>query len=376
VVSAVTLYVDQRLATDAGYTSFCNVSQNVNCDAVLASPYGRFLEIPVPVWAIAAFGLGAALALPGALGMGSGLADLALVVVASSSLGFTLFMVAIAALKLKALCLLCLATYVVVAAWAIVVFPFAARFPSVGRWLGRRATAYAAALLGLLAAVSAGAWSASRVPPALENVQAICETDPRFCEYYREQPVSAAGTVVGSDPHAKGAADAPITIVEFSDFQCPACGQAFRDLHDLVARRRDVRLVFRHFPLDERCNAEIARGVHPMGCLAACAAECAGQQGKFWEYHDLLFQNQAALARDSLFAFARDNGLDIARFRTCLDDPATLDLVRDDVRAGSALGIKSTPTIFINGRRIEGALERHYYDYAITIETQPPATSG
>jgi protein-disulfide isomerase len=168
----------------------------------------------------------------------------------------------------------------------------------------------------------------------------------------------------------------PVTIVEFSDFQCPACGQAFLDLHDLVRRRPDVRLVFRHFPLDDQCNQGVTRGVHPLACLAACAAECAGQQGKFWEYHDLLFQNQAALARDGLFGFARDIGLDIARFRTCLDDPATLDLVREDVRAGSALGVKSTPTIFINGRRIEGALERHYYDYAITIETQPPATGG
>jgi protein-disulfide isomerase/uncharacterized membrane protein len=376
VVSAVTLYVDQRLATDAGYTSFCNVSQNVNCDVVLASRYGRFLEIPVPAWSIAAFGLGAALALPGTLGMASGLADLLLVVLASSSLGFTLVMAAVAGFVLKALCLLCLTMYVVVAAWAIVVLPFAGRFPSVGAWLGRRSTVYAGALVGLLAAVSAGAWSAVRVPPLLESVEAICETDPRFCEYYRGQPISSPATVLGSEPHAKGAADAPVTIVEFSDFQCPACGQAFLDLHDLLRRRPDVRLVFRHFPLDDRCNDDMARGVHPMACLAACGAECAGQQGKFWEYHDLLFQNQAALARDGLFTIARDIGLDIARFRTCLDDPATLDLVREDVHAGSALGVKSTPTIFINGRRIEGALERHYYDYAITIETQPPATDG
>ena len=109
VVSAVTLYVDQRLATDAGYTSFCNVSQNVNCDVVLASRYGRFLEIPIPVWAAIAFSLGAGLALPGAIGMTSRLADFLLVVLVSSSLGFTLVMAAIAAFVLKALCLLCLA---------------------------------------------------------------------------------------------------------------------------------------------------------------------------------------------------------------------------------------------------------------------------
>lgn len=113
-----------------------------------------------------------------------------------------------------------------------------------------------------------------------------------------------------------------------------------------------------------------------MACLAACAAECAGRQGKFWEYHDLLFHNQTALAREHLFGFARDLELDVGRFRACLDDPATLDVIRGDVRAGDALGVKSTPTIFINGRRIEGALERQYYDYAITIETEHPATHG
>ena len=182
--------------------------------------------------------------------------------------------------------------------------------------------------------------------------------------------------VAGAEPHAKGRDGAPVTIVEFSDFQCPACAHAFLDLQDVVRRRSDVRLVFRHFPLDQHCNDGIEHGVHPMACVAACAAECAAQQGKFWEYHDLLFENQAGLARDNLFAFARDLGLDMQRFRTCLDAPETLELVREDVRAGDSLGIESTPTIFINGRRIPGALDRHYYDYAITIETQSPATGG
>ena len=376
VVSAVTLYVDQRLASDAGYTSFCNVSQSVNCDAVLGSRYGRFLEIPVPVWSLLAFVVGAVLAAPGAFGTSSLLAELLLVVLVSSSVGFTLVMAVLAGFVLKALCLLCLSIYVTVAAWAIVVLPMARDFPPVGGLLARRSTAYAGAALGLLAAASAGAWSAVRMPAALESAHAICEADPRFCEYYRGQPVSAPATVAGSEPHAKGPDDAPVTIVEFSDFQCPACGQAFLDLHDVVRRRRDVRLVFRHFPLDQRCNDGIEHAVHPVACLAACAAECAAQQGKFWEYHDLLFENQAGLARDNLFAFARDLGLDVTRFRTCLDAPETLELVREDVRAGSALGIQSTPTIFINGRRIQGALDRHYYDYAITLETQSPATSG
>jgi protein-disulfide isomerase/uncharacterized membrane protein len=376
VVSAVTLYVDQRLASDAGYTSFCNVSDRVNCDVVLASRYGRFLEVPVPAWSVAAFAAGAVLALPGALGMAAVVADLLLVTLVAASLGFTLVLAGIAGFVLHALCLLCLTMYVVVVAWAAVVLPLAGRFPPVGRPLGRRSTVYGAVAGGLLASVAAAAWSAVRVPPALHTIAEICASDPRFCEYYRKQPTSDPALVLGSDPHAKGSSEAPITIVEFSDFQCPACGQAFLDLHDLVRRRQDVRLVFRHFPLDDRCNADVPHGVHPTACLAACAAECAGRQGKFWEYHDLLFQNQATLERESLFAFARETHLDIAPFRTCLDDPATMDLVRADARVASGLGVKSTPTIFINGRRIEGALGRHYYDYAITIETEDAPPNG
>src|SRR5688572_25537029 len=119
VVSAVTLYVDQRLASDAGYTSFCNVNEGVNCDVVLGSRYGRFLDVPVPVWSLGAFLAGVALALPGALGMASRVADLLLVTLVGSSLGFTLVMAGIAAFVVQALCLLCLALYAVVAAWAI-----------------------------------------------------------------------------------------------------------------------------------------------------------------------------------------------------------------------------------------------------------------
>jgi protein-disulfide isomerase len=108
--------------------------------------------------------------------------------------------------------------------------------------------------------------------------------------------------------------------------------------------------------------------LHPDACLAAAAAECAGRLGRFWEYHDMLFEHQKALDRDSLFRYARDVGLDIPAFRTCLDDPATMDAIAADVAAGTRLGIESTPTIFINGRRVQGALDRTYYDYALVIE--------
>src|SRR5262249_45366583 len=152
-----------------------------------------------------------------------------------------------------------------------------------------------------------------------------------------------------------------------------AWGRALAALRNRVRGRPEEKRVFRHFPLDNRCNREMQQQLHPDACLAAAAAECAGQQNRFWEYHDLLFEHQKALDRDSLFRYARDLDLDIAQFRTCLDDPATMARIAEDVSAGAHLGIESTPTIFINGRRIQGALERPYYDYALAIEKDPQA---
>ena len=128
-------------------------------------------------------------------------------------------------------------------------------------------------------------------------------------------------------------------------------------------------MVFRHFPLDASCNPAVrGHSPHHDACLAAIAAECAGQQNRFWEYHDELFENQKALERESLFRYARDVGLDIPTFRTCLDDPATRDRVRADVEAGIQFDIVSTPTLYINGRKLDGALEAPYWDYALIIE--------
>src|SRR5213078_2932888 len=132
--------------------------------------------------------------------------------------------------------------------------------------------------------------------------------------------------------------------------------EAFPDLRKLVRSRSDVRLVFRHYPLDSSCNASLPVPLHPNACLAAIAAECAGRQGRFWEYHDVLFENHEHLERENLFRYAREMALDLSDFGRCLDDPATRDRVGRDVEAASRLGIDSTPTIFFNGRTIHGAL--------------------
>src|SRR5205085_2217337 len=113
---------------------------------------------------------------------------------------------------------------------------------------------------------------------------------PKFYAWYTKLPIRSMNDLVTADCHRKGPENARVAIVEFSDFQCPFCAQAFRDLRQLMRERPDVSLVFRNFPLDTSCNAQVSHSLHPDACLAACAAECAAQQGHFWEYHDALFE--------------------------------------------------------------------------------------
>ena len=142
---------------------------------------------------------------------------------------------------------------------------------------------------------------------------------------------------VGPDDHALGSADAPVTLVEYGDYECPHCGAA----HPIVKRAlrrlgRDVRFVFRNFPLGE---------IHPHAVAAAEAAEAAGLQDEFWRMHDHLFEHQDALEREDLVGYAKHLGLDSARFALDLESDAIEDRVRS--------GVNGTPTFFIDGSRFD-----------------------
>jgi len=312
------------------------------------------------------------LAVPGALGARAGLADLVLLGLVSASVGFACVLGVIMAAVLHHACLLCLATDVVIAAWFVTVMPLAGRFdPTLSAaWWSRRGAARTVAAAAMVFAVAGGTLAAVRRPPPATNLAEVRMRDPQFVDWYTGLPVRSLRELTAGEEHAKGPSDAAITIVEFSDFQCPHCAEAFPDLRKLVRSRSDVRLVFRHYPLDSSCNASLPVPLHPNACLAAIAAECAGDQGRFWEYHDVLFENHEHLERESLFRYARELGLDLAAFRVCLDDPATRARVGQDVDVGNRVGVNSTPTLFINGRAVAGKLDRTYYDYALIIEKE------
>jgi protein-disulfide isomerase len=151
---------------------------------------------------------------------------------------------------------------------------------------------------------------------------------------------------VSERDHTSGPASAPVTLVEYGDYECPYCGQAYPIVK--AAQRKlgkRLRFVFRNFPLSE---------AHPHARHAAEAAEAAADQGKFWEMHDALFENQNALEDDQLVATARRLRLDAERIAEALEAGTYAQRVREDFRSGVRSGVNGTPTFFINGRRYDG----------------------
>jgi len=146
---------------------------------------------------------------------------------------------------------------------------------------------------------------------------------------------------LAADDHVTGPAHAPVTIVEYGDFECPICKQVAPGLKGLLARfPGGIRFAWRHFPLEE---------LHPHALAAAEAAECAAAQGKFWEMHDLLFDNQAHLKPKNLHAYAERLELDMARFAAEMDEHVYVQRVREHIESGRRSHVRSTPGLFLNG---------------------------
>lgn len=154
---------------------------------------------------------------------------------------------------------------------------------------------------------------------------------------------------VGANDHAQGSKDAPVTLVEYGDYECPYCGEAYPIVKALQKRLgKELRLAFRNFPLAE---------AHPHAEHAAEAAEAAGAQGKFWEMHDLLYENQDALEDEDLVRYAKALRLDVPRFVKEMESRLYAERVRTDFSSGARSGVNGTPTFFINGARHDGPFD-------------------
>jgi len=358
---------------EQGLAVACKVNETVDCAPVLSSEYAYLFGVPIAWLALVAYaGLAVAAVVawraPSALRRRQ--AASLLFAGAVAALVFSAYLAYIALVVLGHVCPQCTGLYVVnlllvaATAWLYAATQSAMRAQQAWRERVRLISGGALGMLALL--LGAVAWKAVNNPGNLSPSE-VCERDPTFCQQYKALPIAPVAIEGG---HAKGRPDAPVTIVEFSDFECGHCKEAYRGIKAaLPTYGNDVQVRFHHYPLDAACNPAIPAGSgHKFACLAATAAECAGAQDKFWQYHDTLFEHQPDFTRDDLLRYADALGLDRAQFTACLDSDATRAAIARDVAAGDRLGIESTPTLFLNGRTVRGALRGDVLGYAIVLE--------
>lgn len=370
--SGASAYVHHRLLTDPAYLSACDISSTVSCSQAYLSRYGSFWGVPVAIGGILYFALAFLLTaigerpaskvrenIPGYL---FGLSTIAL--------AFVLYLAWASFVQLKAVCILCATTYVAVIA-IFIISGSATKFPM--RTLPRRAARDAGMLakspVALLIAVLfiAGAATLVSIFPREQAVEAAAVAPPQFppltdqqrADFERWWDVQPKVDV----PLDRGSAK--VLVVKFNDFQCPPCRLTYNEYRGILEKYEasgEVKYVLKHFPLDPECNP--ASAGHFASCEAAAAYVMARPKGNSGKLESWFFANQPDLTPEMVKQGAAKIG-GIADFDA--QYATALNTVREDVKLGEKLEVKSTPTFFINGRRV-GGLTGQAFQAAIELE--------
>jgi len=341
----------------AGTPSVCSVGEILNCDKINASAYSEIMGFPITLFGLAFYlGLGFA-----ALSKRESVPHLFRVTVLFMipSLAYSLFLAYISK-TIGAVCLFCLSLYVA-NIWLTI-----AGFKGLKEQGGKlsddlmtaltgRATSTVTGVFAVVALIGASVWSGrdqsggTPVVPVADVTTGEIPLDA-LAPLYQEDDV---GTVAldGTEP-ILGDPDAPYMVIEFADFACPHCAHAGPELAALVQMHPEVQVRFKAYPLSGPCEEAVVDGVLTDDrCRGAQAAECAHQQGKFWEYSHAVFKNLGYLSASDLHFQADHLGLDMAAFQACMADGVSLQGVIADANAGRAAGVTSTPSMFLRGLR-------------------------
>jgi protein-disulfide isomerase/uncharacterized membrane protein len=344
--------------------SFCNIGQTFDCTAVEMSNFAELIPgMPLSAVAIAGylvilllslFGLSPALRKnlkPYLIGF-TGIAFL-----------FSVVYLLIMLTQIGKLCLLCL----IVDSINIILFVLALTLP-------RSEKSKDGIRLSHLASIGAGSILVSFLFIKGLNPQAGVKQDDLNDIIESVLNSNQNAITLPADAPSIGESNAPITVVKFSDYECPACKMGALAIHPLMKRYpKEVRFVFLNFPLAKECNPDpqLNRTIHVFACEAAAVAVCAAEQGKFAETYETLFENQTKFEQDKIADLlnSKVSGLDLTKLKECMKLPSTSDKIRRDAVLGSSLKIQSTPTFFINGRRVEG------HDAGVVVARVLPAPS-
>lgn len=331
----------------AGFKSLCHVSSTMNCDAVAASSYSEiFAGIPLSSlaagWYLAILGM----ALFGLIADWRRESLRGLALMSSISVLMTLSYLYVMAAILHTYCLYCLlldGVSLLSFGVALSLKPETPAQAPVNTSQWKTLGMISAACLFVMIVILHG----------FDNSKAKSSDIALMVQSALNEPVLAV-TAAATYP-SLGPTNAPVTIEEFSDFECPYCRLGAMSLATVLNRYpTQVRVIFRNFPLDMSCNSHVQNPMHQFSCEAARAALCAHKQGQFQALYEELFEKQETLSSGKPLEFAKNLGIDIASLQSCMADPQTNLAIQTDIEEGSRLGITSTPTFFINGRKIEG----------------------
>lgn len=345
-----------------------------NCHVVTGSQWATVFGMPLALWGVLGYIVVLALALLArqSVDWASHAATL-IFVLALIFVSLDVVLLGVQAFVIRSFCTLCLASYVVNIALLIVAIralgrPWPEALSQSSRALGALVPSAARpaawlfwgiVLVGVAATVGLHVATTFAARGTLGNMQ------QQVREYVERRPRVSVDTAM--DP-TLGPANAPTTLVEFSDFFCPACQHASKMNKVILARHQgQTRLVFKHFPLDMACNDTLKHTVHPGACRIAEASECAHAQGRFWDFHDLVFEKGKDYRMAGLERDIEKLGLDTAAFQTCMASGIGREAVRQDIAEAKKANVTSTPTYIINGLPMTGGLTPATFDDVVAV---------
>ena len=379
--SIAATYVHYHLMLDPAYVSFCDVNATVSCTQVYMSRFSTVRGVPVALIAAIWFVGAALLAVTGLVARGEVRESAPGYLFAASTLGLAvvLYFEYVSFVILKTYCLLCLA---MAAAVVVLFFLSGAATPFPMTTLPRRAVrdlrTFAASPLAIVVALLFLGGAASTLAFFPREASATTASTPVAAPAPTEAQQSEFDRFMATSPRvslAVPAEGATVLVVKFNDFQCPPCRNSHMAYKPILAKYAaehpgSVRYVLKDYPLDAECNANVSNTIHPAACEAAVAVRLARAHNREDAMIEWVFANQPSLTPDLVRQAAKDVG-QVSDFDAKF--ASTLDLVKADIALGKELGVMATPTFFINGLKVDGALPVQYFQQAIEYELQHAA---
>lgn len=363
--------------------SFCAISETINCDIVNASSYSEFLGVPIAWWGLCYYALLLGMAVFALRTRKDPRATVAVAwFLSCGGILYSAFLAYIAAVVLGVVCIECLSMY----AANILLFVFL--FIALGVKIGALPLFIRDYLHAALGRPSNLGFPAKIVRHAIAVAAVFGIGWIAFLTYAGQRPVGEDKASLREKVRAFqmqslheikldpswpvwGNPDAKVTIVEFSDYQCPFCRLAAFSLKPYLQEfRRDVRLIFVNYPLDNACNDAMKGPMHPYACFAAKASLCGAKQGDFWGFHDALFRNQRGLNEEEILKIAEKEGMSREEASACIASPEIDRMVRDQIESARAIYLTGTPTIFVNGRKLKYWRDPKYVQAVVREEIE------